>query len=58
MQGEVEFNVDGEASFHLTAPMEGMTLGQNKLVNRLFETVRRLNNSFKGLEKIEILEKP
>ena len=58
MKGEAEFNVDGEASYRLAEPAEGMTVRQNRLVNRLFSTVRLLFQDFKGLDKLEITKKP
>lgn len=58
MQGELEFNVDGTASFRTTQLMEGMTIEQNRLVNSLFDICKSLYNEFKGIEKIEITKKP
>ena len=58
MKGEAEFNVDGEASYRLAEPAEGMTVRQNRLVNRLFSTMRLLFQDFKGLDKIEVIKKP
>ena len=53
IEGDVEFNLDGVASYTTDDPME-LTLPQADRVNALFSEVKRLFDAFGGLEKLKI----
>ena len=58
LEGEAEFNTDGQASYTVSLDTDHMTLEQRNAINQLFEAIRRLTVEFTGLTKVEITKKP
>ena len=57
MDGECEFNEDGQASFKTDEPLTNITVGQNHTINRLFQVLREVFKEFGSIKKIKVTEK-
>ena len=57
IEGEAEFNVDGETTFNTTTPLPEMSLAQAKAFHRFLEELKNLFDAFEGFAKVEIKKK-
>lgn len=57
MEGDCEFNIDGQASYNTEDPISNLTVGQSERITSLFHELKRLFNEFGDIEKIEINKK-
>lgn len=57
MEGECEFNVDGEASFETTDPLTNLTVDQHRQIGFLFKALREIFKEFGWIKKIKFDEK-
>ena len=54
IQGKLEFNIDGEASYKTNNPIEDLKLQEALLITELFNNLKRIFDKFGGITKIEI----
>ena len=57
IEGEMEFNVDGLASFVTSKALPNLTTEQSRKVIQLFEIARQIYVEFGGIKTIKITEK-
>ena len=57
IEGQVEFNVDGKASFETKKTLPNLTTEQGRKIVQLFEIMRQLFLEFDEIEKIEVKKK-
>ena len=54
IQGKLEFNVDGEASYKTNNPTEDLKLQEALLITEFFNHLKRIFDKFGGITKIEV----
>lgn len=54
IEGEVEFNTDGQTSYKTHEPLPKMTMEELAVFNDLFIYMKRVFNKFGDFDKIEV----
>ena len=57
IEGEMEFDEDGKASYKTSEPIEGLSLSQSMAINNLFNQLKAVFDKFGDIVKIKVEKK-